>query len=124
VVSYIAIVDVQNSDERLRPGMTADVSLPGLRRDEAVRIPNNALTFRPTPEMLAALGQSRLTGHETGGTGQDRTARSVWEFDGKHFTPITVHAGLTDDSWSELLSGSIRPGDELVTKAELRRSRL
>src|SRR5215475_3106169 len=44
VVSYTAIVDVANLDERLRPGMTAEVTLGGARRDAAVRIPNNALT--------------------------------------------------------------------------------
>ena len=53
VVSYTAIIDVANPDERLRPGMTAEVGLAGSRRQSAVRIPNGALAFRPPPEGVA-----------------------------------------------------------------------
>jgi HlyD family secretion protein len=49
----------------------------------------------------------------------------VGEYDGKRFTPIAVHVGLADDEWTELVSGSIRPGDALVTSAVPRpRSRI
>ena len=62
------------------------------------------------------------------GPGIDATAadvdnarlRDVWEYDGKRFAPIAVRVGLADDQWSQLLSGSIRPGDVLVTSASLR----
>src|SRR5204863_3834939 len=57
VVSYTTIVDVANPDEQLRPGMTAEVTLGGSRRDRVVRIPNSALSFRPPPEILDALGE-------------------------------------------------------------------
>ena len=43
----------------------------------------------------------------------------VEEYDGKRFTPIAVHVGLADGRWTELLGGSIRPGDALVTSAVL-----
>src|SRR5262249_42277745 len=43
VVSYTAVIDVANPEAKLRPGMTAQVSLDGLRRDAAIRIPNSAL---------------------------------------------------------------------------------
>ena len=43
----------------------------------------------------------------------------VSEIDGQQFTPIDVRAGLADDGWTELVSGSIRPGDALVTGALL-----
>jgi hypothetical protein len=46
-------------------------------------------------------------------------SRRVWEYDGKRFTPIAVHVGLADGRWTELLGGSIRPGDALVTSAVL-----
>jgi HlyD family secretion protein len=108
VVSYVVIVDVANSDERLRPGMTAEVALAGLRREHAVRIPDGALQFHPLPEVLNALGES-----ETPTPG----FATVWEFDGKRLTAIPVRAGLAGEGWTELLSGTIRSGDELVTSA-------
>jgi hypothetical protein len=43
----------------------------------------------------------------------------VWRFDGAQFTPIDVRAGLTDGTWTEVVSGSLRDGDALVTRAVL-----
>ena len=117
VVSYTAIVDVANPDQRLRPGMTAEVVLSGPQRDHVVRIPNSALSFRPPSEVLTAIGEPEpAIAH---GAGQ--SLREVWEYDGKRFTPIEVRAGLADGGWTELLSGNVRAGDALVTSAALRR---
>jgi HlyD family secretion protein len=118
VVSYTTIVDVENIDQRLRPGMTADVVLPGARREHAVRIPNGALAFRPPPDVLAAIGEvePKMPSREDV---NDATVRAVWEYDGRQFTPIVVRAGVADEGWTELLSGAIRPGDVLVTGAVL-----
>jgi HlyD family secretion protein len=126
VVSYMAIVDVANQDERLRPGMTAEVSLGGFRREQAIRIPNNALSFRPPADVLEAIGErdtplASLTSGRTTGASDGGQTREVWEYDGRRFTPIVVRGGLADDRWTELLSGSIRPGDRLVTSAVLQR---
>jgi hypothetical protein len=43
----------------------------------------------------------------------------VWEYDGRLFTPVAVRAGVADEGWTELVSGSIHSGDELVTGAVL-----
>jgi HlyD family secretion protein len=123
VVGYTAVIDVPNLDERLRPGMTAEVVLDGANRPNVVRIPNGALAFRPRADVLRALGETQPPPAATAG---DRSQlREVWEFDGKRLTPIQVRVGLADAGWSELLSGSVRPGDTLVTNAVLRqRSRM
>jgi len=120
VVSYTTIVDVANLDQRLRPGMTADVVLPVARREHAIRIPNGALAFRPAPDLLAAIGEVEPPPASAAG-GADGAVRAVWEYDGRQFTPIAVRAGVADEGWTELVSGSIRPGDELVTGALLQR---
>ena len=52
VVNYMAIVDVDNSDLKLRPGMTANATVETARRENALRLPNAALRFRP-PEGAA-----------------------------------------------------------------------
>jgi HlyD family secretion protein len=58
VTTYSVIVEVPNPGLKLKPGMTATVSLEVASRPDAVRIPNAALRFRPTPELFAALGQT------------------------------------------------------------------
>jgi HlyD family secretion protein len=57
VVSYNTLIDVQNSQMMLKPGMTATVTVEVARANNVVRVPNAALRFRPTPDVFAALGQ-------------------------------------------------------------------
>ncbi len=57
VVTYATVIDVPNNDLRLKPGMTATVTLEIARREDVLRIPNSALRFRPTPDMFAVLNQ-------------------------------------------------------------------
>lgn len=58
VVSYVTIIDVPNPDLRLKPGMTANVTVEVARANETLRVPASALRFSPTPEIFASLGQT------------------------------------------------------------------
>jgi HlyD family secretion protein len=55
VVNYIAIVDVENEDLKLRPGMTANASVVTARRENALRLPNAALRFRPAEDAVVEM---------------------------------------------------------------------
>ncbi|MCL4806951.1 MAG: efflux RND transporter periplasmic adaptor subunit [Thermoanaerobaculia bacterium] len=57
VVTYPVLLDVGNPDLRLRPGMTANVSVPVDRKDDVLRVPNAALRFRPDPADLEETGK-------------------------------------------------------------------
>ena len=57
VVTYATVIDVPNNDLKLKPGMTATVTLEIARREDVLRVPNSALRFRPTPDMFAVLNQ-------------------------------------------------------------------
>lgn len=118
VISYTAVIDVDNDDRAIAPGSTAVVFLPTAQRGDAVRIPNEAVTFKPDAAILAAAGQKDLQvpQPEPSAPAGGRTA-VVWKFvDGK-FVPIEVRIGIADEEWTELLEGPIRPGDSLVTSA-------
>ena len=119
VVSYATIIDVANPDEKLRPGMTATVVVDALERDRAVRIPNNALVFHPSADVLRATRtpEEPLVGTQAS---LDKDVREVWKYVGGRFTPIAVHTGLADDAWTELVSGPLTTGDRLVTNASLK----
>ncbi len=58
VVTYSTVIQVPNPELKLKPGMTANVSIEIARRTNVIRIPNASLRFRPTNEIFAALGQT------------------------------------------------------------------
>ena len=61
VVTYQTVIDVPNPGLKLKPGMTANVSIEIARRADVIRVPNTALRFRPTAEIFTALGQEPPT---------------------------------------------------------------
>ena len=58
VVTYATVIDAPNPDLKLKPGMTATVSLEIARRENVVRIPSAALRFRPSAQVFAVLNQA------------------------------------------------------------------
>jgi HlyD family secretion protein len=122
VTTYLAIVDVPNPDEKLRPGMTATVTLAGSHREDVTRIPNSALSFRPPPDVLRAIGENVPSpNQEVQPSAEPGSVVHVWQYDGQFFTPITLRVGLSDDRMTEVLNGPLKVGDQLVTGATIRR---
>ena len=77
VVTYATVIDVPNPDLKLKPGMTATVTLEIARRDDVIRIPNTALRFRPTSDTFFALGLPEPDAPQGGQPGTPRTAQSA-----------------------------------------------
>ena len=117
VVSYATMIEVANQDEKLRPGMTATVTLDGAKVADAVRIPNAALSFRPSMDVLSAAGQGDLKLPPGGGI--DPTKRTVWRYVDGHFAPVDVDVNVSDRAWTNLVRGPLAPGDQLVTAASV-----
>ncbi len=70
VVTYDAVIDVDNSDLQLRPGMTANVTFVLAQVADAIKIPNSALRFKPTREQMQALRGDRGSGSGSGRRGR------------------------------------------------------
>jgi HlyD family secretion protein len=119
VVTYPVIITVDNAEQQLRPGMTAIVRLDGARRNRATRIPNAALSFVPSPRVLAATQQKTPGPPPLPTTNTDSGNARVWAYDGTEFTPIMIRTGLADEHWTELVSGPLEPGATLVTNAAI-----
>ncbi len=133
VVTYTTVVDFDNPELKLFPGMTAYVSVPVAEANNVVKVPNGALRFMPDlkPEQLSALyakyGIDRKPARQAAGqaaaAGQAHSTQSdvavVWKLDGKkQLEPVEIKSGITDHTFTEVaqvLHGSINPGDELVT---------
>ena len=120
-MSYIAVIDVDTANQNVPPGGTAIVTLTAGQRPQAVRIPNNALVFAPSGEVLAEVGQTPpvLEGAGEAERGKATQRGRVWKFENQRFVPIAVEVGIADDTWTELVSGDVHLGDRLVTAAAL-----
>jgi HlyD family secretion protein len=104
VVSYTAVLSVDNEGLLLRPGMTATASIVTATRDVALLVPNGALRFTP-PGHAAP---------KAAAPGAGEIEKTVWTLDGKTPRAIAVRAGLTDGQHTEILSGDVEPGMALL----------
>jgi RND family efflux transporter MFP subunit len=121
VVSYTAVVEVDNSDGKIVPGSTAVVMLPTGSRSDVLRVPNPALSFRPSADALKASGQSPRDVPETARAPNAASRGYVWKYEAGKFVAIAVVTGVADERWTEVTAGNIQPGDRLVTQAEIPR---
>ncbi|RPH96658.1 efflux RND transporter periplasmic adaptor subunit [candidate division KSB1 bacterium] len=142
VVTYPVILTVTNPDLKLRPGMTANVSIVTAERENVLRIPATALRFKPSSDALAsnekndnaaksgsgtaqAQGsgagkgqfqrQSKSGDAQAGGTAPKQTTSTVYVKgpDGKAI-PKRVVAGLNDGSHAEIISGELTERDSVI----------
>jgi hypothetical protein len=96
--------------------MTATVLLAGPEHSNVIRIPNQALLFRPSLDLLKAVGEHATPASHLGAAGAagDEELAQVWRYDGKQFTPVAITLGLSDAQWTEEASGPLAPGDQVV----------
>jgi HlyD family secretion protein len=103
VVTYAAVIDVDNPDLKLRPGMTVTVTITSAKVTGVSRVPNAALRFRPSPPMDESgkpLPQEPLPKLKSG---QGRVWVLVDETPGKEkIEPRIVDVGITDGVWTEV----------------------
>jgi HlyD family secretion protein len=136
VVTYQTLIAVPNEKLKLRPGMTANVTIEVARRDNVLRAPNAAVRFRPTAEMFALLGQDPPDDERSPGAGRpsdtagriasivsaryeavptEGKAGRVWLIVGGKLTPVGVTLGASDGVYTELVATELPEGTELVT---------
>ena len=114
----MAMIDVPNPDGRLRPGILVDVKLTGTQPTTVVRIPSNALSFKPDARLLDAIGEVRVPFFPAPDS-QGAPLSEVWEFNGTEFTAVGVRTGAAEGDWTEILAGEVHLGDRLVTSASM-----
>jgi HlyD family secretion protein len=102
VVTYTAVIDVDNPEQKLKPGMTANVTATVAERKNVLSVPNSALRFRPEGDSAPAA----------------RRGARVWRIAGQALEPVDIRTGLTDGISTEVLSGDLREGDSIATQAQ------
>jgi HlyD family secretion protein len=117
VVTYDAVIDVDNSDLALRPTMTANVTFVHATKADVVRIPNGALRFKPDAATVAAMTAGVVM--PTGRDDLEADQRMVWILAGSRASRRVVRIGITDGMVSEVVEGDVHSGDRVVSEAIL-----
>jgi HlyD family secretion protein len=146
VVTYDTIIDFDNPERKLFPGMTAYVTIPVATAQNVLKLPNTALRYKPPmapEEILALYKQYGIEGGEKQQAGDDPAAPQrgapagggtqnlprapraenavVWKLHADNtMEPIKVSLGITDHSYTEvtaLIKGELKEGDELIIRS-------
>src|SRR5882724_7635096 len=117
VVTYDTVIGVNNADLKLKPGMTANVSIVIAHKDDVLKISNAALRYRPanapTPERSAS-GQNRGGTGGGGSAGPRATDRTVYVLRGSKAEPVQIKTGISDGTTTEVLEG-LGDNDRVIT---------
>ncbi|WP_016775616.1 efflux RND transporter periplasmic adaptor subunit [Anaerophaga thermohalophila] len=116
VVTYTVIIDAPNPDFKLKPGLTASVTIITNEAKDVTVVPAAALRFSPAENSPGSMALSSGGGNHSSmpealpETGEDR----VWVWKDGHLHPVIVNTGIEDGVWCEIKSG-VLPGDSVVT---------
>ena len=122
VVTYIVVVNVDNSDLKLKPGMTANVSIEVARKDNVLKLPSAALRFKPKSSGDDAGGKNRRQGGKNSGKGAAEARKGgdkgqqVYILKENKPLPVKIKTGLADNTGVELQEGALKEGDEVITE--------
>ena len=129
VVTYPVMIAVDNPGEKLRPSMTANVSINVAKVQNVLRIPNSALRFKPSPSAIetGAGGEGAPAVRPGLASALSRKSKPagptvyVAAASGK-LRPVSVRTGITDGQWTEVLDGDLKEGDRVVAGLATARS--
>lgn len=122
VVTYVVVVNVDNSDLRLKPGMTANVSIEVARKDNVLKLSPAALRFKPRAGKSAEGADKRPAGapqREGGGKPGGRkgaAGQQVYVLKEGKPAPVPVKTGISGNGAIELVEAPLREGDEVITE--------
>ena len=108
VVTYEVVISAPNEDLKLKPGLTANVTIYTAEKNGVLAVPSKALRFAPTEAIL-----------QEGESIKDcKAEQKVWTLEGKVFTAHAVTTGTTNGTYTEILSG-VSEGTEVLTDFNL-----
>ncbi len=105
VVTYEVVISAPNNDLKLKPGLTANVTIYTMEKNGVLTVPNKALRFMPNEAIL-----------NEGQTIEDcQAATKVWTLDGNIFKAHAVEVGTTNGTMTEIVGG-ISEGTQVLTE--------
>lgn len=112
VVSYVTVIDVENPDLKLKPGMTATVSVEVARTDDGLRVPNAAFRYQPDRADASTTAQTQANGR----SGRNpRRGAEVWVLGDSGLRQVPVQTAVNDGTTTAVVGGDLREGARVVT---------
>ncbi len=102
VVTYEVIIEIDNKDLKLKPGMTANVEVITSEKQNALLVPNQALRF--------------YIEDENGGSSRRYKDKGLWIIAGGRPQRVAVKTGVSDDNNTEVSSADLHEGDEVIVE--------
>lgn len=103
VVTYTVVIGIDNTDMKLKPGMTANVEIITAEEKDVMLVPNQALRFYIDDSDNAKRYKDR----------------GVWIIKNGHPERVTVKIGVSDDDNTQILESTLKIGDEVIVSKEL-----
>ena len=126
VISYPAVLQVDNADLSLRPGMTGTAEITTVTRENALLVPNAALRYSPPAttqgtqqkrSILASLmPRPRHTSSKSAETISEDGSKRVWVLRNGEAVPVQVRTGTTNGRVTEVVGGELHEGDQVITE--------
>ncbi len=107
VVTYEVVIAASNPDLKLMPRLTADVTIYKNEHDNVLSVPNKALRFTPTKELVGNATVNNV-----------RAASKLWTKEGNVFTAHEVKTGVQGEANTEIISG-LPEGTEVILEARI-----
>lgn len=121
VVTYDVVAKVANPELKLKPGMTANVSIITALEKDVIKIPNAALRFKWQPANTASerkgTAASGAGGTQAGRGANGVKASGVWVLDGQNPRRVPLTLGISDGNDTAVLSGDLKEGDAVIIEA-------
>lgn len=102
VVTYEVIIEIDNKELKLKPGMTANVEIITAEKQNVFLVPNQALRFYMDDGSGAASKRYKDKG--------------VWVMKNGHPMRVSIKTGVSDDNSTEISSADLREGDEIIVE--------
>jgi len=126
VVTYDVVVEFDNPAFRLKPGMTANVSIVVAKKENILKVPNSALRFTPPKTVRDEQASGRPAkgeggGRMSGGGLSDAATRqlAIWRQGADEaLERVPVEMGISDGAYAEISSASINEGDQVIIGIE------
>jgi HlyD family secretion protein len=126
VVTYDAVIDVDNKELKLKPGMTANVTFVWAEKSDVLKVPNAAMRFKPPEVANAAASPSgtasaavRPPGGGPGGAHKHEHGQSdkrqIWVLRNQVAAQVPIRVGISDGSVTEIVEGDVHEGEQVIT---------
>jgi len=112
VVTYNAVITTANPDLKLIPGMTANVEILVATKENVLKVPSEALRFRPPTAKEGEWAKSRAA--QAASYGSRAWEGVVWIIANGTLQPIPLKLGITDGPFIEVVGGALHEGQEVV----------